>query len=145
MISPPSGGLPFFRITPTNTWLHQERGGTEKTQHHCQRGKPSAALESAFGLGPLDKIKPAHVASFLKKRIQAGISKRTVKLDVITLRNVLKRARDIEQHIKALPIPLGLNGELKSATPKRQLFTNDQLESLCQAALARKEDRMVRR
>jgi len=64
-----------------------------------------------------------------------------VKLDIIALRNVLKRARDIDQHIRALPIPPGLNRELKSATPKRPLFTHEALEKLCAAAFDTKKNK----
>lgn len=88
----------------------------------------------------LDKIKPVHVAAFVQKRLKAKMSRRTVKLDLIALRNVLKRARDIDQHIKALPIPAGLNQELKSTAPKRSLFTLADVEKLCAAALATKAD-----
>jgi integrase len=91
----------------------------------------------------LDKIKPAHVSAFMQKRLNAKMSKRTVKLDIIALRNVLKRARDIDAHIRALPIPNGLNHELKSATKKRELFTGDDLEKLCESAFAMNEDKTL--
>lgn len=123
----------YLDVIKTGTGL-KKPGTIAKEESHLRFWKEH------LGCLRLDKIKPAHVASFLKKRLQSGLSKRTVKLDVIILRNVLKHARDIEQHLKVLPIPPGLNGELKSATPKRQLFTNDQLENLCQAALATKAD-----
>jgi integrase len=89
----------------------------------------------------LDKIKPVHVSAFMRKRLQGGVSKRTVKLDIVALRNVLKRARDIDQHIRALPVPPGLNRELKSATPKRPLFTHEALEMLCAAAFDTKKNK----
>ena len=88
----------------------------------------------------LDKIKPVHVASFVQKRLKAGMSKRTAELDVIALRNVLKRSLEIEQHIKTLPIPPGLNSSLKSTPPKRPLFESSAVEGLCTAALAKNED-----
>jgi integrase len=88
----------------------------------------------------LDKIKPVHVSAFVQKRLKNGMTKRTAKLDVITLRNVLKRARDIDQHIKTLPIPPGLNRELRSTPPKRSLFEMPDFEKLCAAALDKKED-----
>jgi integrase len=77
----------------------------------------------------------------MRKRLQGGVSKRTVKLDIVALRNVLKRARDIDQHIRALPVPPGLNRELKSATPKRPLFTHEALEMLCAAAFDTKKNK----
>jgi hypothetical protein len=75
----------------------------------------------------------------MDKRLAAGISKRTAKLDIIILRNVLKQARDVGEIIKELPIPPGLNRKLKSTAPKRELFTSDELEKLCGAAMAKKE------
>ena len=102
-------------------------GTVAKEDHTLQKWKKH------LGGLRLDKIKPVHVSAFMRKRLQAGVCKRTVKLDIIALRNVLKRARDIDQHIRALPIPPGLNRELKSATPKRPLFTHEALEKLCAA------------
>jgi integrase len=80
-----------------------------------------------------------HVASFMNKRLAAGVSKRTAKLDIIILRNVLKQARDVEEIINELPVPPGLNRKLKTVAPKRELFTPDELEKLCAAAMAKKE------
>jgi hypothetical protein len=34
----------------------------------------------------------------MKKRLAAEKSRRTVKLDIIALRNVLKQARDVDEH-----------------------------------------------
>jgi hypothetical protein len=53
----------------------------------------------------------------MKKRLAANMSRRTVKLDIIALRNVLRQARDVDQHITELPVPPGINRELKS-TPR---------------------------
>ena len=110
-------------------------GTVAKEDHTLQKWKKH------LGGLRLDKIKPVHVSAFMRKRLQAGVCKRTVKLDIIALRNVLKRARDIDQHIRALPIPPGLNRELKSATPKRPLFTHEALEKLCAAAFDTKKNK----
>ncbi|MEI6197018.1 MAG: tyrosine-type recombinase/integrase [Verrucomicrobiota bacterium] len=88
----------------------------------------------------LDKIRPVHVAGFMDKRLKAGMSKRTVKLDVIVLRNVLKQARDVEEIIRELPVPAGVNRKLKSVAPKRELFTPAELDQLCASAMAKDED-----
>jgi integrase len=53
------------------------------------------------------------------------------------LRNVLRRAID-DEWIKILPTQ-NLH-RLKSATPKRELFTADDLEALCNSALAKMQD-----
>src|SRR5206468_2386109 len=57
--------------------------------------------------------------------------------DVIGLRNVLKHAVD-EGWIKVLPTQN--MRPMKSAVEKRPLFSCDDLESLCNAALAKKKD-----
>jgi len=114
--------------------------GTKKQGTISKEESTLGRWKTHLGAMRLDKIKPVHVSAFMRKRLQANRSKRTVKLDIIALRNVLKRARDVDQHIRALPIPPGLNGELKSATPKRPLFTHEALERLCEAAFATKKN-----
>jgi integrase len=88
----------------------------------------------------IDKIRTAHIANMITKRLTAGVAKRTAKLDIIVLRNVLKQARDVDELIKDLPIPPGLNRKLKSIAPTRVLFTPEELERLCKAALAKRDD-----
>jgi hypothetical protein len=88
----------------------------------------------------LDKIRPVHVASLMNKQLKDGLSRRTAKLDIIILQNVLKQARDVEGIIQYRTVPPGLNRKLKTSTPKRELFTTDALEILCEWALAEKED-----
>jgi len=51
----------------------------------------------------LNEITRAHLNSFISKRQMAGMSLRTVNLDVIGLRNVLKRAVD-DGLLKTLPM-----------------------------------------
>ena len=53
----------------------------------------------------MDKIRPFQVAALMRKRLDAGMSRRTVKLDIIVLRNILKQARDVDEIITDLPIP----------------------------------------
>src|SRR2546430_4937110 len=64
-------------------------GTVAKEDHTLQKWKKH------LGGLRLDKIKPVHVSAFMRKRLPAGVCKRTAKLDIIALRNVLKRARDI--------------------------------------------------
>lgn len=140
------GELPALGRTPTfadyaDTYLTQVKAAQEKKASTI--GKEEATLEkwkAHLGGIRLDKIRPIHIASFMNKRLEAGASKRTVKLDIIILRNVLKRARDVEEIITELPVPPGLNRKLKSVAPKRELFTPDDLKKLCAAAMAKNED-----
>jgi hypothetical protein len=130
--------LPKLGRTPT--WPGSRPGRGQEARHHRQRGKHVGALENHLGGIRLDKIRPAHVAGFMKKRLAAEKSRRTVMLDIIALRNVLKQARDVEEYITELPISPGIDRELKSIAPTRELFTLEELETLCQAAMAAKTD-----
>lgn len=82
----------------------------------------------------VDQIKPAHVSSFIQKRLNEGLNPRTVNLDVISLRCALKQARG-DGWIQRLPTE-GLK-PLKTTTPKRGLFSTTDLEAICTAAFER--------
>ena len=85
----------------------------------------------------LDKIRRVHINAYIAKRLEAGASPRTVNLDVVILRNVLNRAID-DEWINRLPTE-NLR-PLKCSTPKRDLFTSEDLERLCTAAMDEKGD-----
>ena len=85
----------------------------------------------ALGHVRLDKITKPMIAAFIDARLKAGLSARTVNLDVIALRNVLKKAAN-DGHLTALPMT-GLK-PLKVRTVKRPLLTPAQFEKLCAAA-----------
>jgi integrase len=99
----------------------------------------------AIGQLRLDQIKRVHVNRFIEKRLKeldrAGNPKvcaRTINLDVIGLRVVLKRALS-EGLIQRLPTE-GLR-PLKTSTPKRALFATADLDRLCSAAFETKQDK----
>jgi len=79
----------------------------------------------------LDKIRRLHINSLFKKRQADKISGRTVNLDIIALRNVLKRAID-DQWLKVLPTKI--LRPLKWTPRKRELVTQADIEKLCEAA-----------
>jgi integrase len=79
----------------------------------------------------VDQVKRVHVNRFVERRLKAGLSPRTANLDIIALRNVLKRAVD-EGLIQRLPTE-GLR-PLKTTVRKRPLFGPVELENLCAAA-----------
>jgi integrase len=85
----------------------------------------------------LDQIKRVHVNRFIDARLRDGAAPRTINLDVIALRVLLKRAL-ADGLIQRLPTE-GLR-PLKVNTPKRALFSASDLEKLCVAALATKEN-----
>jgi integrase len=79
----------------------------------------------------VDLVKRVHVNRFVERRLKAGLSPRTANLDIIALRNVLKRAVD-EGLIQRLPTE-GLR-PLKTTVRKRPLFGPAELEKLCAVA-----------
>ena len=83
----------------------------------------------------LDKITERHINTHVTKRLNGGCAPRTVNLDVVALRNVLKHAKK-ERLVKTLPEYTWL----KQKSTKRPLFTADDLEKLCEAAMDTKED-----
>ena len=85
----------------------------------------------------LDKIRKVHVNAYIQKRLKADASPRTANLDVGMLRNVLNRAID-DEWIKMLPTQN--MRRLKHATPKRELFSAQDLENLCKAAMDTEKD-----
>ena len=138
--------LPVLGLTPTFAQYADEYLKTVKDT----QGKKDSTIDKEetiidlwkkhLGGIRLDKIRPVHVAGMVTKRLTDGLSKRTAKLDIIVLRNVLKHARDVDELIRELPVPPGLNLKLKSEAPKRELFTPEELEQLCAAAMATGDD-----
>jgi integrase len=86
---------------------------------------------SVLGHVRLDKITRPMIAAFVDARLKDGLSARSVNLDVIALRNVLKKAVN-DGYLTALPMA-GLK-PLKVRTVKRPLLTPAQFEKLCSAA-----------
>ncbi len=78
----------------------------------------------------VDKITPALIHSFREKRQRGGVSARTVNLDGVALRNVLKFAEE-RGHIEALPAVKQLK---QKPSPKKTLLTKEQFASLIVAA-----------
>ena len=78
----------------------------------------------------LDRVTRPMITAFIEKRSKANIGSRTLNLDVIALRNVLKAMDD--GWIKALPTQ-GMR-PLKHTTVKRPLKTLADIERLCAAA-----------
>lgn len=96
-----------------------------------ERGAIRLWTEHMGGLR-LDKIRRIHINRFIEKRQAEGISGRTVNLDIIALRNVLKKAID-DQWLKVLPTE-NLR-PLKWTPHKRELVTQADIERICEAAM----------
>jgi integrase len=84
-----------------------------------------------MGQARLHHINRAMINAFIAKRQSAGISGRTVNLDVIVLRNVLRRAID-DGWIKTLPTE-NLR-PLKWTAKKRLLVSAEEINHLCHAS-----------
>ena len=62
----------------------------------------------------IDQLARSQVASFVEKRLAEGNSPRTVNLDIIMLRNVLKRAldagfHDLRHHFASICVMAGID------------------------------------
>jgi integrase len=93
----------------------------------------------------LNQIKRVHVVSFINKRRREmddngkpKVTNRTINLDVIGLRCVLKEAMNAG-HIQRLPME-GMK-PLDETETKRPLFTAAMLDKLCETAFATKTDK----
>jgi integrase len=86
-------------------------------------------------IGPLrlDKIRPHHITDHLHGLRRAKKSARTCNLSLTCLRNVLKSAR-IDGHLKTSPAD-GLEW-FKTEKKAHRLYSPDEIDRLCQAALA---------
>jgi integrase len=93
-----------------------------------------------LGGSRLDKISLRHIHAHIAKRLESGTNKRTVKIDIIVLNNLLNHAIE-EGLINTLP-KLSKEGRkrLRSEPPARPLFTAEDLETLCTAAMDERED-----
>jgi integrase len=86
----------------------------------------------------LDQIKRVHVNRFIEARLKENVAPRTVNIDVIVFRVVMKRALS-DGLIQRLPTE-GLR-PLKITTAKRPLFSTADLEKLCAAAFETKKNK----
>lgn len=133
-----NNALPVLKQTPKLSDYVREYFAYYRAVKDAKRPATLAKEEGALRLWTahlgdtrLDRITRAMINSFIAKRQGDGISGRTVNLDVIALRNVLKRAID-DGWLKRLPTE-NLR-PLKSATKKRQLVSAAQIGQVCEAA-----------
>jgi integrase len=136
--------LPVLHRTPkfgdfAKTYLAfiKAGAGQKKPKTILKEGYALKGWTKHLGGVRLDKIRVAHVNAYIAKRLSAGVSPRTVNLDVIALNAVLKHAID-EKWIRALPT--ANMRPLKSAKKQRSLFSCEDLEKLCETAMGTQED-----
>jgi integrase len=132
--------LPVLKLTPkladyTKTYLaHYELVKDAKRPATIAKEKGELNLWTAhMGETRLDRITKAQINAFIAKRQGAGISGRTVNLDVIALRNVLNMAID-DGWLNHLPTE-NLR-PLKWIAKRRGLVSSGDIEGICEAALA---------
>jgi integrase len=132
-------GLPDTGLRPlfsdyANKYLEFHRTASDsgkKTRTIEREGHSLVHWIAAIGNVRLDKIKKPMITSVIKSRLAAGIKPRTVNIDVIVLRNVLKEAKD-----DGLIVRLPTDGvrPRKVKTPIRPLLTPAEFNDLCKAA-----------
>jgi integrase len=87
--------------------------------------------KAAIGNVRLDKITKPMITSFVKARLAVGLKPRTVNIDVIVLRSVLREAKD-DGLIAHLPTDDVRPRKVK--TPVRPLLSPSAFEELCKGA-----------
>jgi integrase len=103
----------------------QKKPGTQQNERQA-----IARWNAHLGGIRIDRIALPIINGFREKRLAAGCAARTVNLDVVALRNVLKLARD-RGLLERLPDIRQLR---QRPPPKRPLLSKDQFQSLCAAA-----------
>lgn len=107
------------------------RDSGKKPRTIAREGHSLVHWIAAIGNVRLDKITKPMITGVVKARLATGLKPRTVNIDVIVLRNVLKEAKD-EGLIVHLPTE-GVKPK-KVKTPVRSLITRAAFEDLCKGA-----------
>ncbi len=110
---------------------HQVAKDLKRASTIVTEGHAINRLNEELGKMPLDKIRRPHVDHFIAQRQAAGVSARTVNLEITVLRNVLKWAIN-RQLITRLPTE-NLR-PLKGTTRKRELVPTEAIDRLCRSA-----------
>src|SRR6266566_8962876 len=130
---PDTGLRPLFADYARNYLKFQRtaRDSGKKPRTIAREGHSLVHWIAAIGNVRLDKITKPMITRVIKSRLEAGIKPRTVNIDVIVLRNVLKEARD-DGLIVHLPTE-GIRPK-KVKTPVRPPLSPAAFEELCKAA-----------
>src|SRR6266567_642090 len=130
---PDTGLRPLFADYARNYLKFQRtaRDSGKKARTIDREGHSLVHWIAAIGNVRLDKITKPMITSVVKSRLGAGIKPRTVNIDVIVLRNVLKEAKD-DGLIVHLPTE-GIRPK-KVKTPVRSLLSPAAFADLCKAA-----------
>jgi len=126
---PKTGLRPLFSEYADKYLVFHRASDTGKKARTIDReGHSLVHWKAALGQVRLDKITRPMISTVVKNRLNAGMKPRTVNIDVIVLRNVLKEAKD-EGLITNLPTE-GMRPR-KVKTPVRPLLTPADFDELC--------------
>ena len=129
------GKLPILKRTPKFADYAQEYLKLiENKKRPATVSKERSTLNhwiEHIGALRIDQIRKRHVTAVIEKRLEDGIAGRTVNLDVIALRNVIKRAIDDEYLTDS---PLKNLRPVETETKSRDLVNAEQIDRLCNAA-----------
>jgi integrase len=115
------------------SWLR--RAQTKSPLTIAKEAGSLAKWSERFGFIRLAHLQRAHINEFIVWRKETDqVSNRTVNLDVIALNNCLAHARD-EGFLINLPTEKWK--PLEHRSPRRPLWTSEQIDKVCQAALAK--------
>ena len=128
----PVGLSPLFKDYVQTYLERQATSGKKVDTLVTERGHINRWIE-AVGHLRLDKIRAHHITGHLHGLRTAKKSARTCNLALTCLRNVLKSAR-IDGHLKASPAD-GLEW-FKTEKKAHRLYSPDEIDRLCEAALA---------
>ena len=129
---PVLGRTPKFSEYADSYFAHFELLKGAKRGSTIEKEKGIIELWKAhLGETRLNHITLAQINAMRAKRQAAGMKARTVNLDVIALRNVLKKAVE-DGHLKSLPMH-GMR-PLKAIPPKRRFISMEEIEKVCTEA-----------
>jgi len=126
---PPPGRKPLLADAIAEYLASPIRAERRDTTRYKDKASLNRFLNFAGNIR-IDRITPSIVRGYSEQRLAGGTSPRTVNLDLISLRGLLKRAVE-DGHLRELPCFKALRCP---PSPKRILLTPSQLQSLIDAA-----------
>ena len=114
----------FAREYLASPILAQKKEGTQQNERQA-----IARWTAHLGGVRVDRISATQINAFREKRLGGGASARTVNLDAVVLKNVLKLAAE-RGHITAPPV---VKQYKQKPSPRRSLITDAELSSLLDA------------
>ncbi|MEY2536407.1 MAG: hypothetical protein QOG67_147 [Verrucomicrobiota bacterium] len=128
---PKTGVRPLFsEYADKYLAFHRASDTGKKARTIDREGHSLVHWKAAIGQVRLDKITRPMISGVVKARLEAGMKPRTVNIDVIVLRNVLKEAKD-DGLVTSLPTE-GVRPR-KAKTPVRSLLSPAQFQQLCKS------------